>query len=1427
MSNDQTGQARVVRLPQREIPPPTGEVTLAFTDVQGSTNLWEADPEAMTDALRLHDALIRDLITRHRGYEVKTEGDAFMVAFGDPLAATRWALDVQSALFDADWDDDVLALRPARVEDAVFRGLRVRIGLHLGEPECRPDPITGRMDYFGTIVNRAARVGSCGHGGQVVVSAPLWERVRGELAERVAWQELGDHLLKGLKTTTGIVQVLPEALAARTFPPLKSVAAEGERPFRGLQSFGPGDGKLFFGREEEIRSLCAAVRGHPIVTVTGSSGAGKTSLLHAGLPPNVPEYEAVSLRPGPDPLSALRAALERVVPDWARLAAITNLLQTDVPRFGAALVRLARERDRGLLILVDQAEELLTLARDKADRDRFVLGLLAATEDAAAPVRLVLSVREDFFGRLALIEPLRGRYARRVEVLARPGPDQLVEALVRPAELFGYRFEDPELPREMVEPIADEPAALAMLQVCADRMWDARDQGRRVLTRGAYVDVGGIEGALAAHADAVLDGLDGVRRTEARRLLLRLVTTEGTREPCDRADLLDAARDPEMSADVLDLLVAERLLTAREADDGSATVEIVHEALVRHWDRLVGWLAEDREGHVLHNALRQAVADWIRRGRSPDALWRGELLWDLRRWQDRSSPELTFFELEFVATSIRHGERRRRSVRRAIGGAVAVLLATTAWAIWEWRDAEYERALAQAAQAEAAAAAHESRIRALISGAQAADARGFPERAVQLAREVFGLDPERARSTLYTALGAPDELAWGIGHTARLQSVAWDAAGERVVTASADGTARTWSRGLHPEHVLPHFELVDGAKFLPEGRVVSWDHDGEVRVWERDGALRSVNMSHAGAPLSGAMGSQDGSILTWGLSGLLVRQDLDGAELAVNRTSLSGYPIDVVELADGRLIVTDLDRALFVLGPDLTGLWGETDFSAGIDNVAVSPQGHVAVGQETLALFSPTGERLWDVATDREFGSLSWNDAGDRLLAQRALGCSVVFDLDGNMVHVGISGDFRRAVWAADFDTYFSYGDEVQVSIGGLSRDPQLAYGGARAPVAEVAVRPGGTELAVASHDGVLRLYPGIPAGHRATWAHEAPLTAAVWSPDETAIATLGADGAVGIWASHLERRLAHPDADAAGRGSWSPDSRFFAVGSQHGAVFVFDASGVQIQTLAGHGAAVTRLKWSPSGDRFASADLDGAVILWSSATWTELGRLRGHTGSVFALDWSPDGQRVATGSRDTAVGVWTAEGELVGGLNAHTEGVGVVAWDPSGELLASAGGDEVVRVHRDGKTVRGMSGHTDVVFLLEWSPDGALLASAGFDGTVRLWPRDGGEAAILEGHDAELNDIAWSPDGTMLASSAEDYTIRLWTRAGEPFAAIHLKDEPTTVQWSRDGRELLTGDGAVLRKLYVTDEAALRLADQLAPARLTSAEIDRMLDLR
>jgi predicted ATPase/class 3 adenylate cyclase/Tfp pilus assembly protein PilF len=253
---------------------PSGVVTLVFSDIQGSTVLWEhlgADFKALLDQ---HNSLFRAAIDEFGGYEVKTEGDAFMVAFTKPEAAVSMGLAMQERLHQAVWpdslDDPPLFALAGRSEDGLFCGLRVRIGVHTGNPDCHPDPLTGRMDYFGRMVNRAARVGGVGHGGQLVVSQACWDAIGGSF-DGASIEDLGEHALRGLEGHERLRQLLPKSLAGRRFPRLRTPSLKKTNLPAHLDSF--------FGREPELQELETRLQsGQRLITVLGAGGTGKTRL---------------------------------------------------------------------------------------------------------------------------------------------------------------------------------------------------------------------------------------------------------------------------------------------------------------------------------------------------------------------------------------------------------------------------------------------------------------------------------------------------------------------------------------------------------------------------------------------------------------------------------------------------------------------------------------------------------------------------------------------------------------------------------------------------------------------------------------------------------------------------------------------------------------------------------------------------------------------------------------------------------------------------------------------------------------------------------------------------------------------------------------------------------------------------------------------
>ncbi|RKP05530.1 phosphatase 2C-like domain-containing protein [Thamnocephalis sphaerospora] len=244
---NQPGDSTLRRL-QDEVEAPKGQVALVFTDIKNSTSLWDTLPKAMESALKTHSEIMRRYLRNIGGYEVKTEGDAFMVSFPSVASAMLWCLTVQLQLLQADWPQEILDAEDGKEvywtnedgeRELIYRGLSVRMGIHWGSPVCEEDPITGRMDYFGPMVNRSARISGVADGGQICVSqdvingvmalnelidtedeldAVQWNLRRQAMALRklgFVFIDIGERKLKGLETAEILSLTYPQALKGR------------------------------------------------------------------------------------------------------------------------------------------------------------------------------------------------------------------------------------------------------------------------------------------------------------------------------------------------------------------------------------------------------------------------------------------------------------------------------------------------------------------------------------------------------------------------------------------------------------------------------------------------------------------------------------------------------------------------------------------------------------------------------------------------------------------------------------------------------------------------------------------------------------------------------------------------------------------------------------------------------------------------------------------------------------------------------------------------------------------------------------------------------------------------------------------------------------------------------------------------------------
>ncbi|MFD7614021.1 helix-turn-helix domain-containing protein, partial [Streptomyces sp. NPDC059828] len=536
-----------------------------------------------------------------------------------------------------------------------------------------------------------------------------------------------------LRADGELLALLPEQSSQSGSPAGGGSAApgpqsEGACPYRGLPAFTPRESEWFFGRERATSALVDRVFeriGQGPLMLVAPSGAGKSSLLNAGLVPAL-------RRPGGFPMPG--AETWPVVRFTPTARPLDELLTRTAKALGSdpgLTVNELRERPERLLevvralsdgtpsrseqhrpsppvrpvLLVDQFEELFTLCSDAEERHAFVRVLCAVSgprPDAAGldPAVVVLGVRADFSGDCLELSELASAFTDGLFVLRPMSLTELRESITRPAELAGVTLE-PGLAQLLLRDagLRDGPGtsatgvvsevtpsgALPLVSHALMATWQQREGA--MLTVSGYERTGGIQGAIARTAEDAFAQLYPAEQKTIRRLLARLVHvadgTAATRRRMSRTALMEQLADADGVAATLDTFVRARLITM-----GSDTVEITHEALLHAWPRLRGWIHADRAGLLIHQQLALAADEWERAGRDPSVLYRGTRLDTVRSWADeldgrsRLSPREEAFLLAGQAEEDARGEQARRQVRRrqrtSVTLVVLLILALTA-----------------------------------------------------------------------------------------------------------------------------------------------------------------------------------------------------------------------------------------------------------------------------------------------------------------------------------------------------------------------------------------------------------------------------------------------------------------------------------------------------------------------------------------------------------------------------------------------------------------------------------------------------------------------------------------------------------------------------------------------------------------------------
>ena len=1162
----------------------------------------------------------------------------------------------------------------------------------------------------------------------------------------------------------GSAEELLAALEALRSGRKASALGDEASPFAGLAAFQEADAERFVGRLREVVSLTERLRNQPLLVVAGPSGAGKSSFMRAGVIPALKRsgerWEALILRPGRRPLAALADLLAQVSPATGETlapgAGEASAFEVGAPAagapdallgafvaqpglVGARLRARCRREGRGhrILIFVDQFEELYTLGADAAERAAFVACLEGVADDASSPLRVILSIRSDFHYRMAEEGHFLTEAARALFFLRPMGHDGLREALTRPLEAAGYRFENDDMVQAMLGGLEHTKSSLPLLQFTAQKLWDARDRTRRLLTQASYDQLGGVAGALSAHANAVLSALSVAEQRLCRAVFLRLCTPERTRAVVSLSDLRALAEDGGAVEQVIHRLSDARLVLVEAGDErGGTTVELCHESLIDSWDKFREWLAESEHDTQFVAQLYAAARQWEASGSAEGLLWRDRAALEAADWLARRRAELGAEESiglgereqRFLSSMVALSERMRRRRQRSFAGVLAIagVIATVVFIL-------AMRANRAAVRAEQEATLAQNEARQARNATRIAAARELEQEdatlMLVLLREIEPPGVPRGWATLVSrALQsrlAREVRAWGdivIG-------AAWSPDGQHIVAALTDGTARVWKTGTADEPVVlrGHEGPVYAAAWSPDGmHIVTASEDRTARVWNADGSGQPVVLrGHEGLVYAAAW-SPDGT----------------------------------------HIVTASRDRTARVWNADGSGQ--PVVFRAHEDRVY-------------SAAFSSDGQRVVTASDDRT--ARVWNADGS--------GQPIVLR--------GHEGSVHAAAWSRDGQHIVTGSDDKTVRVWNAdgSGGPTVLRGH-EATVFSAAFSPDGAFIVTASEDHTVRVWSTDGGGDPLVLhGHEGPVHAAAWSPDGASIVTASFDGTTRVF--RIDRPGAGAPTLLRGHEAIVRDVAFSsdhqhlvtASGDRTARVWSADGSG-QPQILRGHQGTVWMAAWSPDGRRIVTASDDATARVWNADGSGQPQVLRGHLQAVNWAAFSPDGRRIATRSADRTVRVWSADGTGEPQVYRGAGGtVTTVAWSPDGKRIISGGGDTIARVwtlDRPGEPVV-LRGHDKEITWAAWSPDGRRVVTASIDATARVWNADGsGQPVVLRGHEQELTFAAWSPDGQRIITTSDDGTARIWNSdgSGEPYVLSHGQGVMSAA-WSPDGSRVVT----------------------------------------
>ena len=1179
----------------------------------------------------------------------------------------------------------------------------------------------------------------------------------------------------------------------------KSAAWRYVDPYRGLKALREEDSALLFGRDNLVEKLVRTVAtpSGKVVMAVGNSGIGKSSLIFAGvlaalgregwISKNISsEWPAaleqsrswvrLKMAPREDPLKQLAGMFvaQWLDPRNPAYHETCDQWQTRLAKSESSITELILAADEGAkekgadppqkyVIYVDQGEELYTRA-DKTQAQRFseLLAEIASNERC----RVIMSIRADFYGKLQE-DAILLEASEKIDIppLTKAG---LYEVVEQPAKRFGAKFES-GLIDKLVEAAHEAPSGLPLLSYQMDALWSemvTRDDG--TLQLPPQVREFEIASALIDKADGYLSAHPDLEQPTRRLFCSRLAHVPQQGAPTRQVTLFDSLSSEEQQV-VKDLSGAEyRLLSTGENEEGEATVEIGHEALLTSWNRLKNWIADRRSFYAW---LTGVQSDRISYDAKPErkALLQGRPLETAQIHLGAYPEDIPKSEQDYIAdskTAEQKDTQRQTTVRRSffafVTAAFIGMAAILYWAVGERRDGLEFQSRAIAADVQSLLNNNEFELATLVA------LEAWKDEGVGILAPIERLirpDRQLLINTLTrSAINHADEQLLSVrspGHTNYVNSAVFSSDNSRILTASNDGTARIWDTETGQQFLSleGHRSRVSSAVFSSEdSRILTASGDGTARIWDAETGQQLLSIEgHADYVNSAVFSSDDSRILTAGNDWTARIWD---AETGQQLLSIEGH-VDYVTSAvfssdDSRILTANSDRTARV-------------WDAETGQELLSLEGHE--GRVTSAVFSSDDSRILTASSDKT--ARVWDaETGQQLLLLEGHGTwvsSAVFSSDDSRI-LTAGSDGTARIWDAET------GQQL------------LLLEGHRNQVSSAVFSSDDSRILTAGNDWTARIWDTETGQqHLSLEGHGTWVSSAVFSSDDSRILTAGNYGTARVWDAETGQQRLSLKGHKKGVSSavFSSDNSRILTASSDKTARVWDAeTGQQLLSIEGHTNYVNSAVFSSDDSRILTAGNDWTARIWDAETGQQLLSIEGHTNYVTSAVFSSDDSRILTASSDGTARIWDAEtGQQLLSIEGHTNYVNSAVFSSDDSRILTAGNDWTARIWdaETGQQLLSIEGHVDYVTSAVFSSDDSRILTASSDGTARIWEAETGQQLLsLKGHVKGVTSAVFSSDNSRVLTASNDSTW-LSRRLPEVLTDDRFKEQWTLAAYARE----------------------------------------------